>query len=154
MEHLCRKIGPRPAGGRAIQDARRFLTGELTAMGAADVHEEEVTVRLWHPGNPMLGLLQPDVRTFESVQCLFSAPGDLTAPLVNVAGGSHDDFDRLWPRATLAAALLEGHTIAGGKFVPLQMRIRLAAERGAAAVVLRGTDPTGRPVVRGQRPDG
>ena len=147
MQVLCREVGPRPSGSAAIAEARKLLANEFASFGAVGVHEEEVPVRRWHPGTPLLVLLGTFEREYACVQCLFTAAADIEAPLVDAGSGTDEDFTRVGCTARGAAALIGGQAISGGKFTPVQARIASACNAGCSAVILRSTAPTGLPAI-------
>jgi len=143
MKILSDQIGPRPSGSAEIKKARAVLAKQLTEIGLVNVHEEEVPVRAWHPGNPSVELTEPQRKRFDCVQCLFSKSGVISAPLVNAGNGNDEDYARSDGEVSGAVVLMEGMDVSGGKYVTLKQRVEKAIHHGAAAVILRSIEHTG-----------
>lgn len=107
--YMCKKIGPRPAGSPAISQARKYLGTMWEAIGAVDVREEKVPVRLWDPGEPELELLEPKYKTYNCLQHLYTASQDLILPLADVRNGLPDDFKRSGQHVKGTATASGGH---------------------------------------------
>jgi peptidase M28-like protein len=144
MKILCGRIGPRPAGSPAMSQARIYLGSMWEALGAVNVREEEVPVRLWDPGAPKIELLEPELKSYDCLQHLFTASEDLILPLVDARDGIPTGCGRSGKRV---AMLMNGREISGGKFTPFITRITQACEQGAGAIIIRNMDPTGLPVL-------
>jgi hypothetical protein len=135
MESLS-ALGPRPAGGAALAQAHQLLAAELAPLGATHVHEERVAVRAWDQGKPSLELLYPEHEEVTCLQCVFTGAGDVSARLASEGDACAD-----------AVVLLRGHSIAGGKHVPLPARVEEVRRQGARAVIACSTAATGLPAV-------
>jgi len=147
MMTMSKEIGPRPAGSPAMSQAREHLGTMLEALGAVDVREEEVPVRRWDPGEPVLELLEPEHQAYDCLQYLYTASEDLILPLVDVTKGLPDDTQRSGQHMRGTAMLMNGRVIEGGKSVPIIARIMAAYKQGAGAIIFRNMDPIGLPLL-------
>ncbi len=147
MRTMCKEIGPRPAGSPAMSQARAHLGTLLEALGAVDVREEEVPVRLWDPGEPVLELLEPEHKAYDCLQYLYTASQDLTLPLVDMRNGLPDDSEHSGQQMRGTAMLMNGRVISGGKSLPIIARIMPAYKQGARAIIFRNMDPIGLPLL-------
>lgn len=137
MEELSYDIGPRPTGSKGMQEGQKLLAAKLRKLGVKGVHTEPVPVRAWQEEPSRLELVAPRQRAYESLHCVHSAAGALTAPLVDAGTGTLEDLDRLGRKLDGAVALIGGHVISGAKYVPLPRQVQRISERGGVAVLLR-----------------
>ena len=147
LRTLCEEIGPRPAGGVGMRQARVLLADELTKISAAAIHEEPVPVRSWQPGATRLELQSSPPVSFACGQYLFSAPIDATLPLVDIGNGNPEDIERLSASIPGAAVLMAGHAVSGRKYVAIRQRIEWVRRAGAAAIITRSSPHTGLPAL-------
>jgi len=141
LQTLCREIGPRPAGTKAIAEARALLSTEWRGFGMANVHTEDVPLTAWDEGACSLEITAPEQRKVACVQCINSASGTVEGRVVD--GGKLDlaDLLRLGEKLVGSIVLVKGFDFTGGKFEPLQKRISVAQAAGAAAILLIGSHP-------------
>jgi hypothetical protein len=147
LQILCEQIGPRPAGGSGMRQARELLSGRLAEIGAVNIHTEPVPVRTWQPGEPSIELLQPYRQAFPCAQYLYSAPIHASLPLVDLGSAAPDEITRRAGEFAEKAVLMDGHTAAGSKYLSVRQRIDCACRAGAQAIVMRSTPPTGLPAL-------
>ena len=87
----------------------------------------------------------------QEIACLqgqFTASGVVSGELVYVGNGLAEDILSARERLQGAVALLDTRSVGecmGGKYVPVNGRVRMACEAGASAVVLISTEDTGGP---------
>lgn len=141
LHTLCREVGPRPAGSAGMTRARALLADEWRALGAGNVHTEDVPLKAWEEGQCLLEISAPAHRQYDCVQCVNSASRTVSGQVVD--GGKLDLPDLLGrgDRLRDAIVLVKGFDFTGGKFEPLQKRLSLAQAAGAAAVLLIGSHP-------------
>jgi hypothetical protein len=136
MELLSYDIGPRPCGSKEMREASQAVQQVLSSFGASNVHAEPVPVFGWNHAPSRVELVSPRHRVYDSVQHVHSASGQITGPLVEAGV---DD------RIAGAIVLLRGHEASGGRFVPIQIRVRDLCRLGAAGLLVRnliaGTGP-------------
>ena len=143
MSAFCGRIGPRPAGSRAMREATDLLAKEWTALGASAVHTEAFPVSVWRPSPCRLHIDAPATLAVECIQAIHSASTSLRAAIVDVDAGEAHDVARCGASLRGAIALIQGREcdLSEPRPSPTPRRIRLCQDAGAAAVVLIGADP-------------
>lgn len=141
MNVLCDDVGPRPAGSPAIRLAQEILAREWARLGATAIRREEVPVLFWRHGEAVAETVSPFHRLYRGEQCLNTGSGAVEGRLLNAGKGSEAEVSALGETASGAVLLVKGHEISGGKFEPLQKRLAIAQEAGAAAVLLVSAHP-------------
>lgn len=114
---------------------------DWAAFGARDIRTEPVELHAWEEGETRLEVLAPSAFECPAIQAVHSAADVAEGDLVDAGGLAPEDFLRFGDSARGGILLLRGHVFSGGQFEPIQKRISLAESAGAAAIVLRGTDP-------------
>lgn len=147
MEMLSYDIGPRPPGSEAMRNASIAVQQLLASFGALNVHTEPVPVLAWNDAPSAVELISPRRRVYESVQHVHSRSRTVFGPLLDVGSGSEGDLDRLGDRVAGSVLLLRGHESCGSRFVPIQIRVKEACRRGAAALLLRNLIPGAGPAI-------
>lgn len=130
-----------------MREAVSIVLGELESSGANEVHTEPVSVFAWNEAPSVLELVSPRQRSYESVQHVHSASRRILAPLVDVGSGTEADLDRWKDRIPGAILLLRGHEVNGGRFVPIQIRVARACDRGAGGILVRNMVPGTGPAI-------
>jgi len=147
MDTLCNDIGPRTTGSKGFAEATRIIGNALKKLGATNVKTEPVKVLAWKDGPVSVELKAPKRRRYEAVQHTLCTGGKVSGPLVDIGGGSVEALDRVGKRLEGAIALMQGHTVAVGAYVPVAVRARRVSDRGAAGLIVRNTKPDVGPTV-------
>lgn len=146
MRHLCRDIGPRPAGGSRIAEARHYLGDLLQSIGQVRVVEEPVQVWYWKPETSSLEApaLEPEYRAIPAPACFGAEYGVAAGPLVPASSTDRNSSER-----DLAGkvVLVGGPEATGGVFEPLGMVLQRFVKRGASAIVLESPTTTDLPAI-------
>jgi len=141
METISYDIGPRVPASKEMGRAQKLLADDLSSIGAVNVHSETVPVLAWSGGNSLLQVISPYSRTCNSIQHIHTHSATVTAPLLDGGRCSESELGRLKHKVKNSILLIQGQEICGGKHEPVAMRVRRAADLGAAAVLVRNAYP-------------
>jgi carboxypeptidase Q len=141
---LTSQIGPRMTGSRKGKQAEDFAFRRLKSFGYDNVHFESFPVTAWERGSLTLTVAGQPV----AAAALGGTPAraDLDRPLVDMGNGGPEDYaaapDKARGNIALVYAGLLPDTPASVRRQGRWEKVALAAQYGAAGIVLIGTDET------------
>src|SRR5581483_6725892 len=138
MDTMCFDIGPRPPASPGVVAADTYISDLLKEVEITNIHTEPIPVLAWKPEVSSLELVVPRQRHYDSIHMVHSAAADVSGRIVPVSNGSPKELDQIGTRLEGSIALIQGHRVAGTKYVPFPLQIARLAERGVAGAIMRG----------------
>jgi aminopeptidase YwaD len=127
VRELAETIGSRPAGSPNDARAADYIAARLASFGF-QVEKQPFTFTGYVDGGSQVRITAPESRDIEATTLIYSAAGDVTAPVVSAGLGRPGDFNGVDVRGKIA--LIERGEI---RFAE---KVQNAAAAGAAAVLL------------------
>ena len=148
LDTICYEFGPRHMASKGLRAAQKFVASELRKLGATNVHDEKVDALAWRPGISHVEIASKPPRVLDSIQCVHSAAGKVTAPLVDAGLMTKDDLDRLGEKVRGAIMLYQGHSGYQPKLETPWCRVPEAQRRGAVGAINRSFYPGSGPEIQ------
>src|SRR5581483_290408 len=118
MDVMCFDIGPRPPASSGVVAAHAYISDLLREVEVTNIHTEPIPVLAWMPEVSLLELVAPRRRHYDSVHMVHSAAADVSGRIVPVSNASPKELDQIGTRLEGSIALIQGHRVAGTKYVP------------------------------------
>ncbi len=140
---LCDECGNRSAGSPSERAAADVIAEAMRAGGLENVHLEPFEITAWTRGTTTLHMTAPVQRELSAIALPYSPACDLTAEMIDCAGGEQADFTRLGDvvRGKIAVCAAETGTNRALKTSHRTDKYRWAVAAGAVGFVFINQNP-------------
>ena len=143
---LCDHVGGRASGLESGRRGEEWAFGLLSRWGLENVHYEEFPVTAWKRGTLRAHVLEP-ISWDLTALAHGNAPAyaEVTAPILDSNHGEPSDYARLQGAVRGKIVLCDEGVSAGKRALHRSEKLRLAAEHGAAALMIFSSASGGLP---------
>lgn len=146
LGRLCDSVGGRTSGAESGDRAESWGHDLFTAWGLEKVHYEEFPVLVWTRGPLRVQIVEPTAWELTALAHGNSpTKTDLTAPVLDLGFGDLPDYQRLGSAVSGKIALCVEGVAEGRRGLHRSEKLRLAAQHGAAALMILSSASGGLP---------